>query len=202
MIFVAILLCIAAIVHFGFPDPSGKGKALRNTLETGFQTADKVEVIIHSDRLDFMSPNSASTDLPIEYERIELTDEQKQWFLRNVPSATSRTAIMAGMLKRLCGFRPHHTFSFTKGNSEIARVEVCFLCDSASQGGRSEWIDWQGVEVLREGLALAGIDVERDWVSLAEQNREQDGAGQPATAPELKPESDSKSKPESEGRSQ
>ena len=167
-----ILLLIPAIAHFGFPDPSGKGKALRSVLTGGFQSADQVVVIIHSDRSDFFGHGPIATDLPIEYERIELGNDQKDWFARHVPCATSRTTAMAGLLRRLCGFRPHHTFSFIKGGTEISRVEVCFLCDSASQGGLAGWSDWRGVEVLREGLTLAGIDVERDWVGMAKQNRE------------------------------
>ena len=180
-----VLAIVPAIAHFGFPDPSGKGKMLRSTLTTGFRTADKVVVIIHSDRSDHLHSNSDSTSRIIEYERIELGVDQKDWFAHHVPHTTSRTATMAGLLRRLCGFRPHHTFSFIEGNSESARVEVCFLCDSASIGSSGTWSDWQGVEVLREGLTLAGIDVDRDWVSLAEQNREQGAAGQSATTPRV-----------------
>jgi hypothetical protein len=172
LVCLGILFLWFCILHFGLSDPRGEGKALRATLATGFANADRVEVIVHSDRADFSPVESEARYERIEYERIELSKKQRSWFIEHIPSATSRTVIMGGMVKSLCGFRPHHTFSFLRGDSEIARVEVCFLCDSASRGGEEGWASWHGVEVLREGLNFAGLDTDRDWSALVRQSRE------------------------------
>ena len=66
------------------------------------------------------------------------------------------------------------------------------------------------VRAIKRGISERhGNDIDRLLASLISQERasettkaEQDGADQPATAPESKPEGDSKPQPESEGRSQ
>ena len=64
----------------------------------------------------------------------------------------------------------------------------------------------EAARLLREGgvasrMTKSGAQVS-PWLKPIKPNAEQDGAGQPATATESKPEGEKKPKPESEGRSQ
>ena len=167
---IALILGVV-ILHYGFADPTGAGRKIKKALTDGLADSARVELSIHSERLDFMGK---APERNLEYERRILTDKERTIITSHLKGASTRTEIYGGLLKRLCGFRPHHTLIFHAKSGKVSKVSLCFMCNSAHAHDQPRWKDWWGLNRVRAGFEEIGIDVDRDWIDLAKKHREQD----------------------------
>ena len=105
-------------------------------------------------------------------------------------------------------YMPHHGFVFFDADGKaMGHIELCFQCGNVASSPKGlperEW-NWEEIKKLLEELKIPILKADEDYTALYEKKiteREQVGAGQPATRPESKLEGDDKPQPEAEGRS-
>ena len=164
IVFISLLILTPVFLHYGLKDPLGNGKHIKNSLIQNFKKYEDVVIVVHSDKLDNYKDQLYKE---VIYEEKKLTSKERAIILNELKNADTRTAIMAGFIRPMCGFRPHHRIEFKNNDNVTFSAEVCFMCDSAQTNDMKHSANWHGVKALRLAFKKINFETNRSWWKLA-----------------------------------
>lgn len=147
------------------------GQLYQEALLAAIDAADRIEVIEHSDKMDFKGGAGGAPDkVPfLIYRQLTLTPDQTQAFRKDVAAMAVKTQDAFP----LCIFVPHHTIRFYSKNQLQSELQICFQCSMTSWPATDKTNPWSLIPTLKKMIERVGLDSERDWKKLAIEKMEE-----------------------------
>jgi hypothetical protein len=164
-------LCLLLLSASACTKPEHReAKAFRNKLADEIRHASLVEVVEHSDMMDFpdhafaKEGERSSDEVPkIEYARLRLSEDQKKNLLKRIQAFDEKDSPTVSF----CGFVPHHTLEFHSPAGAVSSLEICFQCSTFHwSGGKLSGSPGKWVDEFESFIADVGLHADADWRDL------------------------------------
>lgn len=164
-------------------DHSGDGAIYKEKLVAAIRSSDSIRLAEHSHWSDFshLDDEDPANQAPVYLYRSQtLPDASRATFLKKAEDLPPDTINYFAA----CIFAPHHTIEFQKEGKVTSTMEICFQCGQVEwTGAPDERLPEHLIRMLEEFVSESGYEPDRDWRTVADQRRAQEGGDKPTTPP-------------------
>lgn len=164
-------------------DGEGNADALKynQALVSAIQSADKIVIKEHSDKVDFFGVIPEGSSAPqYTYARKELNTGDKILFLE----AAKELKGIENKGHSLCLFSPHHSIDFYEQGQLKSSMKVCYKCNEIKWNGTSYKTPQDVFQAVTPAIKRAGMYTDRGWDALAKQRYQDENKPKPPGPPE------------------